>query len=75
MDTSKGVRVKSVRFIGREDVYNMEVECHHNFSVNGGLIIHNCKDEERYFLHTVFGSQEPSNPLAASVLRGIKVYS
>ena len=34
-----------------------------------------CKDEERYFLFSVFGSQEPSNPLATGVLRGLKVYS
>jgi len=26
-----------------EDVYNMEVEDTHNFSVNGGYIVHNCR--------------------------------
>ena len=31
-----------------EDVYNMEVENHHNFAVNGGLIVHNCMDCFRY---------------------------
>jgi hypothetical protein len=30
------------------DVYNMEVEKYHNFSVNNGLIIHNCIDALRY---------------------------
>lgn len=35
-------RVKSIKYIGTQDVYNMEVETHHNFSVNGGLIVHNC---------------------------------
>lgn len=35
-------RVKSIRYIGEQPVYNMEVEDHHNFSVNGGLIVHNC---------------------------------
>ena len=40
--------VKSVKFIGREDVYNMEVKDHHNFSVNGGLIVHNSIDAIRY---------------------------
>lgn len=40
--------VKSVKFVGREDVYNMEVKDHHNFSVNGGLIVHNSIDAIRY---------------------------
>lgn len=41
--------MKSIKYIGKEDVYNLEVEDHHNFSVNGGLIIHNC-DSLRYGL-------------------------
>ena len=28
----------------------MEVEGTHSFVVNGGLIVHNCFDETRYFL-------------------------
>jgi hypothetical protein len=35
-------RVKAIEIINSEDVYNMEVENHHNFAVNGGLIVHNC---------------------------------
>jgi len=35
-------RVKSIRYIGEQPVYNMEVKDHHNFSVAGGLIVHNC---------------------------------
>ena len=31
-----------------EDVYNMEVRNHHNYSVCGGFIIHNCMDAIRY---------------------------
>ena len=42
-------KVKSVEFIGLDDVYNMEVDDHHNYSVNGGLILHNC-DAIRYFV-------------------------
>jgi hypothetical protein len=26
-----------------EDVYNLEVNDNHNFSINGGLIVHNCR--------------------------------
>ena len=42
-------KVISIELDGYEDVYNMEVENHHNFSVNGGFIVHNC-DAIRYFL-------------------------
>ncbi|HHV32241.1 MAG TPA: hypothetical protein GXX74_07525 [Clostridiales bacterium] len=31
----------------------MEVDGYHNFAVNGGLIVHNCMDEIRYFVNTV----------------------
>ena len=41
-------KIKSIKYIGKQDVYNMEVETHHNFSVNGGLIVHNCLDAMRY---------------------------
>lgn len=36
------VKVESVRPIGQADVFNMEVEEYHNFSIEGGLIVHNC---------------------------------
>ena len=41
-------KIKSVSLDGIEDVYNMEVDDHHNFSVNGGFIVHNCLDALRY---------------------------
>lgn len=41
-------RVKSIRHIGKENVYDMAVDRGHNFSVNGGKIVHNC-DSLRYF--------------------------
>lgn len=47
------VGVASVKKIGRESVYNMEVDEHHNFSVNGGVIVHNCMDDTRYMCNTV----------------------
>jgi hypothetical protein len=46
------IPVKSVKRIGRENVYNMEVREHHNFAVNGGLIVHNCIDSMRYALES-----------------------
>lgn len=42
------VKVKSIKKVDKQDVYNMEVEKYHNFSVNGGIIIHNCIDGIRY---------------------------
>lgn len=44
------VKVKSVKYLGKQNVYNMEVETHHNYAVNGGMIIHNCIDALRYSL-------------------------
>lgn len=38
--------------ISNEDVYNMEVKKYHNFSVNGGIIVHNCMDRNRYAVYT-----------------------
>lgn len=51
-NTVKTVKVQGIENIGREDVYNMEVLGTHNFSVNGGLIVHNCMDSLRYFVKT-----------------------
>lgn len=31
----------------------MEVDDYHNFSVNGGIIAHNCMDDIRYMCYTV----------------------
>lgn len=42
-----------VRAAGYADVYNMEVVDNHNFAVSGGLIVHNCMDSMRYFVHTM----------------------
>lgn len=48
----RAVKVKGIKKIDNEDVYNMEVKDHHNFSVNGGLIVHNCMDRNRYACYT-----------------------
>lgn len=39
--------------MGRQPVYNMEVDEYHNFSVNGGIVVHNCMDDIRYFSATI----------------------
>lgn len=46
------VPITSIKPCGKAPVYNMEVEKYHNFSVNGGIIVHNCADAIRYFVQT-----------------------
>lgn len=43
-----GIGIKKIQYLGKQDVYNMEVKRHHNFSVCGGFIVHNCCDGSRY---------------------------
>lgn len=43
------MKIKSVSYAGKADVYNMEVEDTHSFVIQGGVISHNCADEARYF--------------------------
>lgn len=47
------VSLSSVKPLGKQPVYNMEVDEYHNFSVNGGIIVHNCMDATRYFVKTM----------------------
>ena len=42
------MRVKSITYAGKADVFNMEVEDTHDFVIQGGVISHNCADEWRY---------------------------
>lgn len=47
------VPIASIKPCGKAPVYNMEVDEYHNFSVNGGIIVHNCADATRYFVKTM----------------------
>lgn len=42
------MRIKSIQYAGKMDVFNMEVDDTHDFVVQGGVISHNCADEVRY---------------------------
>ena len=42
------MKVKSITYAGKADVFNMEVEGTHSFVIQGGVISHNCADEVRY---------------------------
>ena len=60
------VGVKSIKSCGKQPVYNMEVDKYHNFSVNDGIIVHNCMDSMRYYAFTVLKykvGKEPYIPL------------
>jgi len=61
-------KIKSIKFHSIQDVYNMEVETHHNYAVEGGLIIHNCIDSLRYSC-SKFYKQKPKKkaPLKKSI--------
>ena len=52
-DGANIVAVAKIEIEPNEDVYNMEVIGTHNFAVNGGVIVHNCMDDTRYFAYTV----------------------
>lgn len=52
------VGVAKIEIEPNEDVYNMEVMGTHNFSVNGGVIVHNCMDDIRYFVNTVLKNKQ-----------------
>jgi hypothetical protein len=57
--------------VQNEDVYNMEVIGTHNFSVNGGLIVHNCMDDIRYFVNTILRKKigKKESPLILGVAK------
>lgn len=47
------VPIAGIKPLGKQPVYNMEVDEYHNFSVNGGVIVHNCMDATRYLVKTL----------------------
>ena len=61
IDCSNLVSVDKVECEPNEDVYNMEVIGTHNFAVNGGVIVHNCMDDVRYFVNTVLRHKSGNN--------------
>ena len=52
------VGIAKIEIEPNEDVYNMEVIGTHNFSVNGGVIVHNCMDDIRYFVNPVLKNKQ-----------------
>ena len=54
------VKVESIKPLGQQDVYNMEVDEFENYSVDGGMIIHNCIDALRYSVEP-YSAQHKNN--------------
>lgn len=44
------MKIRSIKYSGKADVYNMEVEDTHDYVVDGGIVAHNCADAIRYML-------------------------
>lgn len=61
-------KIKSIKYIGKQDVYNMEVKEHHNFSVSGGLIVHNSIDALRYSVEEINGGNKKIKLLSRNIL-------
>lgn len=50
------MKVKSVKkTTKKKPVYDLEVPKHHNFSINGGIIVHNSIDATRYAMEKYAG--------------------
>ncbi len=62
----ESARVVNVEYIGKMDVYNMEVKDHHNYAVEGGFIIHNCIDATRY----AFSEDMKVNKIKVKLFKG-----
>ena len=45
------VGIKSIKYLGKQNVYNLTVEDHHNYLANDGIVSKNC-DTDRYALTT-----------------------
>lgn len=56
--------IKEITYIGKADVYNMEVKSHHNYSVCGGFIVHNCMDAIRYLVMGLWSKTKQFLPKA-----------
>ena len=70
LDCQQSVKVSKVEYIGVADVYNMDVAEHENFSVNGGLIVHNSIDTARYSLESDMPRPDKKKIIRTSVSFG-----
>lgn len=59
------MRVKSVtRLAEREDVFDIEVPSTHNFCVNGGVVVHNCRYSQEFNIKATARKKFVGTPIA-----------
>ena len=65
------MRIAKLQHCGVAEVYDLTVPSTENFSINGGIIVHNCADVSRYMLMTLHESKAaaPKSPVEAAFER------
>ena len=51
-NNSKVIKVKSVKYLGVKDVYDITMPTNHNFIMHGGVVAHNCPHSYHYGIIT-----------------------
>ncbi len=54
---STAIRIVKLQHYGEEEVFNLTVPEVEHFTVNKGLVVHNCADTDRYFLDSLQGNK------------------
>ena len=68
----KSEKIKSIKFHSIQDVYNMEVDTFHNYSIENGLIIHNCIDALRYSVERFYNARKTHKKKSSKGIQNIK---
>jgi hypothetical protein len=73
MDTPTGARIKKIVFENKKEItYNLHVDNYENFSVNGGLIVHNSIKAHMYALEPLSRTQGSPSILSGTIAKGKK---
>jgi len=56
------IKIVKLQHFEEEEVYDLTVPFVHNFTIEGGIVVHNCADELRYVLQTL-RNQKNTKPL------------
>jgi hypothetical protein len=65
---NSAIRIVKLQPCGSEEVYDLTVPRVENFTINGGIVVHNCVDADRYFIVTLHDNKE-LRPKSALELR------
>lgn len=61
-----GKKVKSIKYLGKADVYCLDVPATNNFLANG-IVVHNCLDSLRYAIYTHFFNNDGTSRSAKDI--------